>query len=233
MRYKTVIQLLTLLGSITFIIAEHNDLYGEDDNVYPEYSPTVNFSSNYATSDFPTLQKKEKKFPVQNRPEAGVTTSSAMIPSSENPFKSNSYNNKTEENSNQSSDVAPSKNAAYYSEKNSDRNSVEPQNSDFRLTTTSKTQEKDEVLATIGSVKPRELFSTTVSGKGMFSVTGSNDEDPFDEGGGTDPNDGYNDVPIGDGNWYLVLLVLVYLFIKKRSSTNKEKLVELECKSDN
>jgi len=62
------------------------------------------------------------------------------------------------------------------------------------------------VNQTIGSTKPINIFKTTTD----------DGEDPFDPGGGTDPGGSYNDAPVGDGFFILLLLLTGYITIKKK-----------------
>ena len=51
---------------------------------------------------------------------------------------------------------------------------------------------------------------------------GDDGDDPFDPGGGTDPDDGYNDAPVGSGMYVLMLLAVAYggyLFRRKKVLT--------------
>lgn len=62
------------------------------------------------------------------------------------------------------------------------------------------------VNQTIGSTKPMNIFKTTTD----------DGEDPFDPGGGTDPGGSYNDAPVGDGFFILLLFLATYISIKKK-----------------
>lgn len=56
-----------------------------------------------------------------------------------------------------------------------------------------------------------------------YKALGPNDDDPFEQGGGNENLDAYNDVPVGEGIFFLILLLVLYtalLFKRKKLIRN-------------
>ena len=81
-------------------------------------------------------------------------------------------------------------------------------------------------LTAASSTLTSTSFSATSGGSGTtnrFSAPGAtNEEDPFETGGGENPPGAFNDSPVGEGILILLLLSLFYTFVILRNNINKE-----------
>lgn len=58
-----------------------------------------------------------------------------------------------------------------------------------------------------------ELIASNEMTKRSYALSGTDDEDPFDPGGGENPGGTYNDSPVGEGLAILVLLSFFYFIV--------------------
>ncbi len=75
----------------------------------------------------------------------------------------------------------------------------------------------DRNLAVASAPKSISGSNLSSAGSGMMKAFGGGDEgDDFEEGGGNENQNFYNDVPVGDGFFLLLLMSIIYFLIKFR-----------------
>ena len=205
-----------LAGGMTFISFAFNELFdttkGSDFNI----CKSVVFGVNQPATMFRGFTPKRSGNSQQNS--STFSRGSSLNLTSGNPFRKIDNQPDSQKNEN----AYTLRNADTYSKKKPSASEPTVNNDGLYTASYGSHSRRTETQSlTIGSALPPELYSTNEQRQGVTSSSGNNNEDPFEEGGGTDPNHGYNDVPIGDANWFLMLLIAAYALIKYKSPVGK------------